>query len=120
MTQEQRQLEDKRGLRFPFKADAEVVLPSASDKIPARVTELSFRGCFLEISAALQEKQRLRVNIFLSDDFFEAPAEVIYVRPTGAAWFSATWSRLFEKSCKPGYSLHSMLRQNQSARNPQH
>jgi hypothetical protein len=83
MAQEQRQLEDKRGLRFPFNADAEVVLPSASEKIPARVTELSFRGCFLEISAPLQEKQRIRVKIFHSDEFFEAPAEVIYVRPTG-------------------------------------
>jgi hypothetical protein len=83
MTQEQRQLEDKRGLRFPFEADAQVVLPSASDKIPARVTELSFRGCFLEISSALQEKQRLRVKIFHSDEFFESSAEVIYVRPTG-------------------------------------
>jgi hypothetical protein len=83
MAQEQRQLEDKRGLRFPFKADAEVVLPNHSDKIPARVAELSFRGCFLEISAPLQEKQRVRVKIFHSDEFFEAPAEVIYVRPTG-------------------------------------
>jgi len=83
MAQEQRQLEDKRGLRFPFKADAEVVLPNHSDKIPARVTELSFRGCFLEISAALQEKQRVRVKIFHSDEVFEAPAEVIYARPTG-------------------------------------
>jgi hypothetical protein len=83
MAQEQRQLENKRGLRFPFKADAEVVLPNHPDKIPARVTELSFRGCFLEISAALQEKQRVRVKIFHSDEFFEAPAEVIYVKPTG-------------------------------------
>ena len=83
MAQEQRQVEDKRGLRFPFKADAEVVLSNHSDKIPARVAELSFRGCFLEISAALQEKQRVRVKIFHSDEFFEAPAEVIYVRPTG-------------------------------------
>jgi PilZ domain len=83
MTQEQRQLEDKRGLRFPFKADAEVVLPSSPDKIPARVTELSFRGCFLEISITLQEKQRIRVKIFHSDDFFESSAEVIYVRPNG-------------------------------------
>jgi hypothetical protein len=83
MAQEQRQLEDKRGLRFPFKADAEVVLPNHSDKIPARVTELSFRGCFLDVSAALQEKQRVRVKIFHCDEFFEAPAEVIYVSPTG-------------------------------------
>ncbi|HEY1469654.1 MAG TPA: PilZ domain-containing protein [Candidatus Acidoferrum sp.] len=83
MNQEQHQLEDRRGLRFPFKADAEVVLSGASDKVTARVTELSFRGCLLQVSVALQEKQHLRVKIFHSDDFFEAPAEVIYVRPNG-------------------------------------
>ena len=110
MAQEHRQLEDKRGLRFPFSADAEVVLPSASEKIAARVTELSFRGCFLEISAALQEKQRVRVKIFHSDEFFEAPAEVIYVqayrrrssvRQHGAA-FSKSLASL--DSCRTGYS----------------
>lgn len=84
MNQEQRELEDQRGLRFPFKADAEVVPESRSKSIPARVTELSFRGCFLETTAALKEQQRVRVKIFHVDKFFEALAEVIYVRPTGA------------------------------------
>jgi hypothetical protein len=97
MIQEQRQLENKRGLRFPFKADAEVVLPSASEKIPARVTELSFRGCFLEISAALQENQRLRVKIFHSDEFFESSAEVIYVRPTGVGLVFGNMEAPFRK-----------------------
>jgi len=83
MATEQQQLADKRGLRFPFKADAEVVLPGSPDKIPVRVSELSFRGCFLETSTPLQEKQRIRVKIFHSDDFFESSAEVIYLRPNG-------------------------------------
>jgi hypothetical protein len=83
MNQEQRELEDQRGLRFRFKADAEVVPESPSKSLPARVTELSFRGCFLEISAALTEQQRVHVKIFQSDEYFEALAEVIYVRPAG-------------------------------------
>ena len=83
MNQEQRELEARRGLRFPFKADAEVVPESPSQSVPARVTELSFRGCFLEISAALKKQQRVHVKIFHSDEYFEASEEVIYVRPAG-------------------------------------
>ena len=84
MAQEQRQLEDKRGLRFPFNADAEVVLPGGSEKIPARVTELSFRGCFLEISAPLQEKQRVRVKIFHSDG--STKSDLRQVLPVSILW----------------------------------
>jgi PilZ domain len=84
MNPEQRELEDRRGLRFPFGADAEVVLEGSPESIPARATELSFRGCFLEISAALREQQRVHVKIFHADEYFEALAEVIYVRPGGA------------------------------------
>ena len=83
MNQEQLKLENKRGLRFPFEAEAEVVVQGASNGVPARVTELSFRGCFLETSAPLQQQQRVHVKIFHSDQYFEALANVIYVRPTG-------------------------------------
>ena len=54
------------------------------ESIPARVTELSLRGCYLEISTPLKEKQRVQVKVFYSGEFFEAPAEVIYNRPAGA------------------------------------
>jgi PilZ domain len=75
--------QEPRGLRFAFEARAEVVLEGASEKIPARVTELSFRGCFLEISGLSSEVQRLQVRIWHEEQFFEASAKVIYARATG-------------------------------------
>jgi hypothetical protein len=83
MSREQRNLQEQRGLRFPFDASAEVLLEGRTEKIHSRVTELSFRGCFLETSVALKEHQRVRVKIFHSEKSFDALAEVIYVRPTG-------------------------------------
>lgn len=83
MNQEQRALEQQRGLRFPFNADAKILPQSSPEQIPARVTELSLRGCFLETSAALKEQQRVRVKIFHSDKHFEALADVIYVKSAG-------------------------------------
>jgi len=84
MSQEQRAVQERRGLRFPFDAAAEVGLESKRERRPARVTELSFRGCYLETSFSLKERQRLRVKIFHADQFFESPAEVMYQRPGGA------------------------------------
>jgi PilZ domain len=82
---QQRELEDLRGLRFRLDAGAELVpeQEKAGIGIPGRVTELSFRGCFVETSAALREKQRVRVKIFHNDKHFEAQADVLYVRPNG-------------------------------------
>jgi hypothetical protein len=75
--------QDRRGLRFSFSASAEVSLEGSSESLRARVTELSLRGCFLEISGRFAEQQRLQVKIFNTKDFFEASAEVIYVRKSG-------------------------------------
>jgi PilZ domain len=75
--------EERRGLRFPFIAGAEVFPEDSPQIIPARVTELSLRGCFLEFVPPLKLKQSARVKIFHRDEFFEATAEVIYVRPNG-------------------------------------
>ena len=83
MSQEQHAIRERRGLRFPFNAPAEVLLESRHEKVPARVTELSFRGCYLESSVSLKERQRLRVRIYHSDKFFESLAEVIYLRSGG-------------------------------------
>lgn len=85
MTQQQRELADRRGLRFIFDGTADVTLEGVGDRLRVRVTELSFRGCYLELPTPLKEKQRLQVKISHSNETFEAPAEVIYVRPGGAA-----------------------------------
>ena len=76
--------QEKRGLRFPFGARAEIFLQGSPESIPARVMELSLRGCFLEISLLLEERQQVTVKISYSDEYFEALAEVLYLRPTGA------------------------------------
>jgi hypothetical protein len=83
MTDQQREVQDRRGLRFSFEADAELVLESPPQKLSARVTELSFRGCFLETSVDLKEQQRMRVKIFHDNKYFESLAEVMYVRQNG-------------------------------------
>jgi PilZ domain len=75
--------QEPRGLRFAFEARAEVVVEGSTAKIPARVMELSFRGCFLEITGLSSEVQRLQVRIWREEQFFEASAKVIYVRATG-------------------------------------
>jgi hypothetical protein len=75
--------QERRGLRFPFSAGAEVFVEGSTLGIPARVTELSLRGCFLEMSTSLKEERPLRVKIFHGNEFFESVAEVIYVRPNG-------------------------------------
>jgi PilZ domain len=75
--------QEQRGLRFAFEARAEVVVEGSTDKIPARVMELSFRGCFLETSSLSNEGQRLQIRIWHDEQFFEASAKVIYVRATG-------------------------------------
>ena len=75
---------DCRGLRFPFSADAEIAPASSpSAFVPARVTELSFLGCFLETAASLEIQRPVLVKIYDSGEYFEAQASVLYVKPTG-------------------------------------
>ena len=76
--------QERRGLRFAFSADA-VISPenSPGTPTPARVTELSLRGCFLQTSASFEERRVVLVKIFYLDEFFEAEAAVLYVQPRG-------------------------------------
>jgi PilZ domain len=87
---------EQRGLRFPFSARAEIVLTGSNKSFTARATELSLRGCFLEISALPADCRDLRVKIWHGDEFFEASAEVLYVRATGVGV-------AFEGDLKPHY-----------------
>jgi len=76
--------QEHRGLRFPFSASAEIAPESSPTAVvPARVTELSLRGCFLETSASFEMKRPVLVKIHNSGEFFEAAASVLYVKPSG-------------------------------------
>jgi hypothetical protein len=75
---------ERRGLRFAFSASAEIAPASSPTAfVPARVTELSFRGCFLETSAAFVLQRPVLVKIIHSGEFFEAEASVLYVNSSG-------------------------------------
>ena len=75
--------EDRRGLRFGFEAVAEVSLEKSGTSAKGRVTELSLRGCFVEVADAFAEQQSAVVKLFHGKELFEARARVIYVRATG-------------------------------------
>lgn len=85
MSHDPHDFEDRRGLRFPFDAEAEIVLENSLRKVLARVSELSFRGCFLQISSGFQVHQRMRLKIWHAEECLESSGRVIYVRPDGAA-----------------------------------
>jgi|SRR5215467_3103608 len=75
---------ETRGLRFSFDADAEVAPEnSPAQRVRARVTEISLRGCFIETSASFEEQRRVLLKIFHSGEYFEAEAAVLYNRPAG-------------------------------------
>src|SRR5271157_5138805 len=76
--------QEHRGLRFAFSASAEIAPESSPTAVvPARVTELSLRGCFLETSASFEMKRPVLVKIFNSGEYFEAAASVLYLKPSG-------------------------------------
>jgi hypothetical protein len=75
---------EPRGLRFAFHADAVISPQNSPDThTPARVTELSLRGCFLQTAASFAEQQVVLVKIFYLDEFFETEAGVLYLKPRG-------------------------------------
>lgn len=76
--------QERRGLRFGFTASAELALVNLPTVFaPARVTELSLRGCFLETSASYEIQRPVLVKINYSGEYFEAEASVLYVRSSG-------------------------------------
>jgi hypothetical protein len=75
---------ERRGLRFAFSASAEIAHESSPAAfVPARVAELSLRGCFLETSASFELRHAVLLKIYHSEEYFEAEASVLYVKPSG-------------------------------------
>ena len=76
--------QERRGLRFAFSAGGEVAPRSSPAAfVPARVTELSLRGCFLETSASFEMRRPVLLKIYNSGEYFEGEASVLYVKPSG-------------------------------------
>jgi hypothetical protein len=113
MSPKQTELQDRRGLRFAFAAAAEVVPVNQPGTIAARVTELSLRGCFLELSANLKEHQRLHVKISHDNERFESLAQVMYVRPEGVGVVFGETQSHFRKVLQ-GWILSAMDQQSKT------
>ena len=76
--------QEHRGLRFAFSARAEIAPGgSPTNFVPARVKELSLRGCFLETSASFEVRHPVLVKIYHSEEYFEADGSVLYAKPSG-------------------------------------
>jgi len=76
--------QERRGLRFAFTAAAEIAPASTPTAlVPARVTELSLQGCFLETSGSFEMQRPVVVKIYDSGEYFETKASVLYVKPLG-------------------------------------
>lgn len=68
----------RRVPRFPFVADAELVVVSSGTKISVRTSDLSLYGCYVRLANALPCGTQVLIKIFTETDFLEAPATVAY------------------------------------------
>jgi hypothetical protein len=73
--------ERRRTPRYPFIATAEVTDQSSQGKVSTRVTELSLRGCYLDMPSPLPMDARINIKIYSEGKFFESRAMVVYSQP---------------------------------------
>jgi hypothetical protein len=73
--------ERRRTPRFPFVATAEILEKGASASNPARVTELSLYGCYVETSNSLEKGMRLLLKVYSEGKYFESQGTVLYSQP---------------------------------------
>ncbi len=66
--------------RFTFIATAEIIEPSTDTHMSGRVSELSQRGCYLDILNTLPKDTRIRVRITTDHGVFECEGTIIYVQ----------------------------------------
>lgn len=66
--------------RFSLIAVAEIVEPASGVRISGRISEISRKGCYLDVLNALPVGTRLRLNISRDQGTFSAEAKIIYVQ----------------------------------------
>lgn len=70
--------ERRRTPRFPFIASAEILEKGAPASTPARVTELSLYGCFVETPSPLEKGVQLVLKVYSDGKYFESQGAVLY------------------------------------------
>jgi hypothetical protein len=73
--------ERRRTPRYPFIATAEVIKQGSRAGIPARVSELSLNGCYLDMPNPLPQDAVINIKIYADSKFFEAAGTVVYSKP---------------------------------------
>src|SRR5450755_4854235 len=73
--------QDRRGLRLPFDARAEVAPEGSPGKmVVARITDLSLNGCFIKTPFPSPLNALIVVKIFEEGVYFEGKARVVHVQ----------------------------------------
>ena len=66
--------------RFSLIATAEIVEPASGVHISGRISEISRKGCYLDVLNTLPEGTRLRITISRDQGVFASQARIIYVQ----------------------------------------
>jgi|SRR5579862_756708 len=66
--------------RYSLIATAEVIEPVSDSRIPGRISEISRKGCYVDMLNPLPRETRIRVRISRDRGNFVATAKVIYVQ----------------------------------------
>jgi hypothetical protein len=70
--------ERRRTPRYPFSATAEVIEKGSPTGIPARVTELSLYGCYMEMASPLAKGLVALFKVYSEGRHFESQGTVLY------------------------------------------
>ena len=68
----------RREPRYPFIASAELLDLSSGSRVDARISDLSFSGCYVDTVNPLPDGTAVQLRIFTQTHSFEAPAMVVY------------------------------------------
>ena len=68
----------RREPRHPFIASAELLDETSGSRINARISDLSFGGCYVDTVNPLPDGSAVQLKIFTETHSFEAPAMVVY------------------------------------------
>jgi hypothetical protein len=104
--------ERRRGLRFPFEAQAEVSLEGTEQKVPARVTEIGPQGCFLQMGKPFDAGSAIFVKFFAESKFFETKASVAYSKPNSGMGVSFREMKPYFADVLRQWLLEAMISKN--------
>ena len=104
--------ERRRGLRFPFTAEAEVSLEGSEQKVPARVTEIGPQGCYLQMGKPFDAGSPIFVKFFAEAKFFETKANVAYSQPNSGMGVSFREMKPYFADVLRKWLLEAMISKN--------